>query len=496
MNTQSKKTFKEFQVGDYLYFNREFTKKDYLVFSQLSGDKNPLHHSDSYAKKSEFKRPIVPVHLVASPLSAIAGMGFPGDPSLYLGHELKAVRPVYYGDCITYSARIVAVNHNLRVINLCVLGLRGTDIVLEGKISVKSRVDEWLPDAEGIESHSVNEKKVALITGATGGIGRSVSLACARAGWDLLLHYRNEDGRVGELVEKCRMDGAHVLPIQGCLDCEDDLNRINETIRKQAALDAIIHAASAPLDAGIENHMSVSYSALKSIAVPALPLFLRKQHGTICVIGTTGMHYYPQGWEDYIAAKYSAVGFINGIEKRYSPYGVRGFVYAPGYVNTKLSEKHRPENAETLLPEEVAEKLIETLNQIPPNKNYFVHEPSHSAVGVFGFHAPVSAVGLSKTEGRATSNQNVEAINPTAVANDAIASQLASVVAEVLSIPDDAHISEAEIGITPSWDSLRHIELMLRIEQVFGVSFESNEIYQTHRYCDLEKIWLQKMQQS
>ncbi|EKT85632.1 MaoC/PaaZ C-terminal domain-containing protein [Leptospira santarosai] len=83
------KNYNDFSVGDFVNFTRNFTISDFENFSLLSGDKNPLHHNEDYAAISKFGKIIIPVYLLASPLSTIAGMIFPGHRSLILNTNFK-----------------------------------------------------------------------------------------------------------------------------------------------------------------------------------------------------------------------------------------------------------------------------------------------------------------------------------------------------------------------------------------------------------------------
>ena len=74
--------FSDFTVGDSIFFTKTFAISDFEAFSHLSGDTNPLHHDLEYSLNTEFGTPIVPFHLIASPLSFVAGMNFPGTSSL------------------------------------------------------------------------------------------------------------------------------------------------------------------------------------------------------------------------------------------------------------------------------------------------------------------------------------------------------------------------------------------------------------------------------
>ena len=79
-----------FAVGDTLLLRRTFSSADFAAFSRLSGDANVLHHDSAYAASTPFGRPVLPVHLSAMPISAVAGMAFPGRRALILANSLKA----------------------------------------------------------------------------------------------------------------------------------------------------------------------------------------------------------------------------------------------------------------------------------------------------------------------------------------------------------------------------------------------------------------------
>ncbi|SVD93610.1 uncharacterized protein METZ01_LOCUS446464, partial [marine metagenome] len=99
------KDYEDFNIGEIYVFKKTFSQRDFEKFSSLSGDTNPLHHDERYVENTRYKKTIVPLHLAASPLSTIAGVVFPGNRSLYLGHELKALKPIPYDVELTYSAK-------------------------------------------------------------------------------------------------------------------------------------------------------------------------------------------------------------------------------------------------------------------------------------------------------------------------------------------------------------------------------------------------------
>jgi len=91
----------------------EVTKKititDSLVssYADLTGDKNPIHLDEGYAKKTFFKKRIAHGMLVSSFISRIIANDFPGEGSIYLSQELKFLKPCYIGDELEYVVKQV-----------------------------------------------------------------------------------------------------------------------------------------------------------------------------------------------------------------------------------------------------------------------------------------------------------------------------------------------------------------------------------------------------
>lgn len=97
-------------IGDEYSEIFSYTQKDVIQFSELSGDKNPIHLDAEYAATTMFKRPIIHGILGASVLSKILGMYFPGEGSIYLKQDIDFKRPMYVD--ATYQALLKVIDIN------------------------------------------------------------------------------------------------------------------------------------------------------------------------------------------------------------------------------------------------------------------------------------------------------------------------------------------------------------------------------------------------
>ena len=99
-------TIDQLKLGQRVSISKTITDVDIYNFAGLSGDFNPIHIDDEFAKKTRFGRRIAHGLLTSSFISTILGMKLPGARALYLSQTLNFVRPVYSGDTITAEAII------------------------------------------------------------------------------------------------------------------------------------------------------------------------------------------------------------------------------------------------------------------------------------------------------------------------------------------------------------------------------------------------------
>ena len=86
-----------YHVGQEVSVEKTFQKEEVLAFSEITGDKNPLHIDEAFAEKSRFGGLIVHGIFVAGIFSEIIGMRLPGKGSIYLEQNLRFLKPVYVG---------------------------------------------------------------------------------------------------------------------------------------------------------------------------------------------------------------------------------------------------------------------------------------------------------------------------------------------------------------------------------------------------------------
>ena len=91
----------DFEVGQHVTFVKTFTDDDVQRFIEITGDRNPLHVDEEFAKTTRFGRRVIHGMLTASILSTMVGMFIPGTGAIYRSQTIRFLLPVHAGDTVT-----------------------------------------------------------------------------------------------------------------------------------------------------------------------------------------------------------------------------------------------------------------------------------------------------------------------------------------------------------------------------------------------------------
>jgi acyl dehydratase len=129
-----------FSVGDSAEITRTIGQADIDAFASVTGDHNPVHVDEEFAKTTRFGKRIAHGMLTASLISAVLANKLPGEGSVYLGQTLKFVAPVFPGDEITARVTVKEIREDKPIMKLetiCV-NQRG-EVVIRGEATVLKR---------------------------------------------------------------------------------------------------------------------------------------------------------------------------------------------------------------------------------------------------------------------------------------------------------------------------------------------------------------------
>jgi phosphotransacetylase/acyl dehydratase len=106
MDTIANRTFDELKVGDSASLARTLTRADIELFAVMSGDVNPAHLDDEYARSDMFHKVIAHGMWSGALISTVLGTQLPGPGTIYLGQSLRFLKPVGLGDTVTVTLTV------------------------------------------------------------------------------------------------------------------------------------------------------------------------------------------------------------------------------------------------------------------------------------------------------------------------------------------------------------------------------------------------------
>jgi 3-hydroxybutyryl-CoA dehydratase len=132
------KRINELEIGQKEFVEKTISETDIYLYAGITGDLNPAHVNEEYAKNTFFKGRIAHGMLTAGLISAVLGMKLPGPGTIYMAQEMKFTAPVRIGDTIKAEGEVVELNKekNIAVIKTTCTNQDGI-VVLTGKATVK-----------------------------------------------------------------------------------------------------------------------------------------------------------------------------------------------------------------------------------------------------------------------------------------------------------------------------------------------------------------------
>jgi len=210
--------------------------------------------------------------------------------------------------------------------------------------------------------------KVAIVTGASRGIGKSIALALGRAGAKLALVARNE-ADLDSVRAAIEAAGAAALSIPADLRSESAIaSAVEATVSAFGRLDVLINNAGVGIYGPFEKMSVADWDTMMSVNARGTFLFCREsipylRHQDISHIvnisSVMGVKGYPNQ-SGYSASKHAMLGMSKAMAREVQPDGIRVHAICPGGVDTDMSSQSRPDLDRGILmqPEEIADWVL------------------------------------------------------------------------------------------------------------------------------------------
>ncbi len=131
------KNITEIKEGEKAEIAKTVSEADVYSYAGITGDLNPAHINEEYAKKTFFKTRIAHGMLLGGFISAVIGTRLPGPGTIYISQELNFKAPVQFGDTVTAQVEVAQINHEKKRVILATkcINQNGT-LLVDGKAVV------------------------------------------------------------------------------------------------------------------------------------------------------------------------------------------------------------------------------------------------------------------------------------------------------------------------------------------------------------------------
>lgn len=203
--------------------------------------------------------------------------------------------------------------------------------------------------------------KVALITGATRGIGKQIAITLAENGYNIAINYRTENEEVIDVKNKIQEKNVKCLTVKGDVSNFDDAEKlVKEVINEYGQIDVLVNNAGITKDMllmrmkkeDFESVIDVNLVGTFNITKNVIPYMMKAHSGRIInissVVGISGN----AGQTNYAASKAGIIGFTKSLAKEVASRNILVNAVAPGFIETNMTD---------ILKQEVKEEIAKNI---------------------------------------------------------------------------------------------------------------------------------------
>ena len=190
------------------------------------------------------------------------------------------------------------------------------------------------------------EKKVALVTGASRGIGKAIAIDLAKEGADVIVNYRSNHEAAEEVVKRIKEMGQKAISMKADVANDHEVKEMFEKVGKEfGGIDILVNNAALHRGGRIQKMLPEDWELVINSILRgaynccrfAVPLMVEKEWGRIINISSdAGLHGYP-GETLYGASKAGLIGFAKSLAKEVAKKKITVNVVIPGFIQTDMT---------------------------------------------------------------------------------------------------------------------------------------------------------------
>lgn len=198
-------------------------------------------------------------------------------------------------------------------------------------------------------------EKVAIVTGATTGIGKEIALTLAEDGFDVVVNYIQGESTVKDEIEAM---GRKCIMVQGDVTSMEDMEKLTkEAMGTFGRIDVLVNNAGITrdtlllrmteedFDTVLNVNMKGAFCTMKNI----VPIMMKQKSGRIINISSVVGIVGNAGQVNYSASKAALIGMTKSLAKEVASRGILVNAVAPGFIATKMTDKLNDAQKESIL---------------------------------------------------------------------------------------------------------------------------------------------------
>ncbi|WP_341528269.1 3-oxoacyl-[acyl-carrier-protein] reductase [Nostoc sp. UHCC 0302] len=188
--------------------------------------------------------------------------------------------------------------------------------------------------------------KVAIVTGASRGIGRAIALELATQGANVIVNYASSSAAAETLVSEITAGGGQAIALQADVSKIDQVDSlINTVIDKFKRIDILVNNAGITRDTLLLRMKPEEWQAVIDLNLTgvflctrgASKIMLKQRSGRIINIASVAGQMGNPGQANYSAAKAGVIGFTKSVAKELASRGITVNAVAPGFIATDMT---------------------------------------------------------------------------------------------------------------------------------------------------------------
>ncbi|MDF2927669.1 MAG: 3-oxoacyl-ACP reductase [Paenibacillaceae bacterium] len=204
------------------------------------------------------------------------------------------------------------------------------------------------------------EGKVALVTGASRGIGRAIALELAKAGADVAVNYAGSEQAAEDVVQAIQALGRRAFKIKADVGVAAEADQmVSRVIEAYERIDILVNNAGITrdnlimrmkedeFDQVINTNLKGVFNCVKAVTRP----MMKQRSGRIINISSVVGALGNPGQANYVAAKAGVIGLTKAAARELAPRGITVNAVAPGFIATDMTDKLSEEQKAALLPQ-------------------------------------------------------------------------------------------------------------------------------------------------